>query len=236
MHPKANTHIHCQHTHSRNTNTCMHKHLQRHTDRHQRTQQALGVMPWPLVPSQRGAVHQHTTAPLIPSAPLVNFALSPRASEEPSVVSWKGGGGVEGQGQRSEATVCVRPLNHCVCMKAGIVRVSLCMCVCGVWPSTVHVRIKRAENKGPLVWDENIDQCYRPNKINWSNGHTYFHYSASLLQPGENRLATTNVPAAMTSWWRSLHSICFLFPRIHSFILPFKMLPHQGFPSVVIIY
>lgn len=72
------------------------------------------------------------------------------------------------------------------------------VCVC-VRPSTVHVHIKRAENKGPIVRDENIDQCYRPNKINWSNGHTYFHYSASLLQPRKNRLTTTRSPEAKTS-------------------------------------
>ncbi len=87
------------------------------------------------------------------------------------------------------------PLCACVCV---------CVCarapLCGVWPSTVHVCIKRAENKGPLVRDVNLDQCYRPNTINWSNGHTYFYYSASLLQPGKNRLATTSSPAATTSW------------------------------------
>lgn len=37
----------------------------------------------------------------------------------------------EAREQRSEATVCVRLLNNCVCMKAGIVHVFLlCMCVC----------------------------------------------------------------------------------------------------------
>lgn len=47
---------------------------------------------------------------------------------------------------------------------------------------------KRAEHKGPSVTDENIERCYRANKINWSNGHTYFHHSAWLLQPEEYQL------------------------------------------------
>lgn len=167
--------------------------------------------------SQRGAVHQHTTAPLIPRAPLVNFALSPPGgSEESCVVLWKGGGGAEKAGeQRSEATVCARLLNHCVGNEGrGLcVRPLLCACVrahARVWCVTVHVHIKRAENKEPLVRDENIVQCYRPNKISCSNGHTYFHYSASLLQGGENRPRYyEEAPEATASWWRSLHCVLF---------------------------
>lgn len=77
-----------------------------HTHRDQRTLQALGAMPWPLVPSQRGAVHQYTTAPLIRCVHLVNFALSTLGSEESCVVLWKGGGGVERQENRG-----VKPLS-----------------------------------------------------------------------------------------------------------------------------
>lgn len=77
-------------------------------------------------------------------------------------------------------------------------RLCVCACTC-VCPSTVHADIKRAANKGSLVWDENIVQCYRPNEIKCSDGHTYFHYSASLLQAGENWLITTCGPAATLS-------------------------------------
>lgn len=78
----------------------------------------------------------------------------------------------------------------------------LCACVCThvcVRPSAAHVKIKRAANKGSLVWDENVAQRYRPNEINCSDGHTYFHYSASLRQAGENRLLAPCGPAAVLS-------------------------------------
>ena len=84
-------------------------------------------------------------------------------------------------------SLCVTAKSLCLHEGWDCVCVSLCACVCVyVCDPLQYVRIKRAENKGPLVWDENIDPCNRPNKINWSNGHTYFHYSASLPQPGEN--------------------------------------------------
>lgn len=97
---KEHKHMHAQ--------TLAHRHP--HTHSHQRTQQALGAMPWPLVPSQRGAVHQYTTAPLIPCVPLVNFALSPLGSEESCVVLWKGGGGAARQENSG-----VKPLSVCDC-------------------------------------------------------------------------------------------------------------------------
>lgn len=116
-HTNANTHI----------IPCMHK----HTHRHQRAQRASGVVPWPLVPSQRGAVRQYTTAPLIPCVPLVNFALSPRGSEESCVVSWKGGGGMERRENRG-----VKPLSvwaaKSLCLHEGWD----CVFVC------VHARVR----------------------------------------------------------------------------------------------
>lgn len=104
-----------------NTNARMHKHTHTytHTHSHQRTQQALGAMPWPLVPSQRGAVHQNTTEPLIPLCSSCKFcSFSPGAQRSPVLFCEKerGGGGVErdAREQRSEATVtlCV-----CVCVR-----------------------------------------------------------------------------------------------------------------------
>lgn len=46
-------------------------------------------------------------------------------------------------------------------MKAGVVHVFLCVSasVHNVCPSTVHVHIKRDENKGSMVYAENTQQC-----------------------------------------------------------------------------
>lgn len=136
-------------------------------------------------------VYNSTTDPLCSSCKFCSFSSGLRGALCCFVKRRRRQG--EAREQRSEATICVRTLNHCVCMKAGIVH---------VWRVTLNSACehkKSSEDKEPLVWDENIVQCYRLDKINWSNGHTYFHYSALLRQAGENRLATTSGPVAMMS-------------------------------------
>lgn len=160
-------------------------------------------------------VHNSTTDPLCSSCKFCSFSSGLRGVLCCFMKRRRRHG--EAREHRSEATVCVSLLNLCVCMKAGIVCVCACACTC-VWPSTVHANIKRVANKGSSVRDENIVQCYTPNEINCSDGHTYFHYSASLLQAAENWLVTTCGPAATLSWRRSLPSILLSFTRTRSFI------------------
>lgn len=82
-HPKASTNT------TGNTNT------------HTGTQQASGAIPWPLVPSQRGAVHHYTTAPLMPSCKFCSFSPGFRRV----LCCWWKEGGVE----RTEEW------SHCLC-------------------------------------------------------------------------------------------------------------------------
>lgn len=199
MDPKANTHTNAN-THIQGTQTLARIQTQSHTQA-PKNPAGFGSHALTFGFQSKGCcspVHNSTTDPLCSSCKFCSFSSGLRRVLCCFVKrSWRRR--EEWRGKRTEEwshSLCVTAKSLCLHEGWDCACVSLCVCVwvcthacvCGVWPSTVHVRIKRAENKGPLVWDENIDQCYRPNKINWSNGHTYFHYSASLLQPRENKL------------------------------------------------
>lgn len=157
IHPEAETHTNAK-TH---IIPCMHKHIHAHIHSHIHTQTPKNTACfWSRALTSASLskgcclpVHNSTTDPLCSSCKFCSFSSGLRGVLCCSMKRRRRPR--EAREQRSEATVCLSPLNHCVCMKAGIVCVCVCACTC-VSPSAVHANIKRAVNKGSLVWDENV--------------------------------------------------------------------------------
>lgn len=121
-HPEAETHT--------NANThiipCMHKHTNTHT---QTPKNTASFWSHALTSGSQSKgccspVYNSTTDPQCSSCKFCSFSSGLRGVLCCFMKRRRRHG--EAREQRSEATVCARPLNHCVCMKAGIV----CACVC----------------------------------------------------------------------------------------------------------
>lgn len=133
MHPKANTHI-TANTHIQGTQThvCTNTCTQTCT---QAPKNPAGFGSHALTSGSQSKgccspAYNSTTDPLCSSCKFCSFSSGLRRVLCCFVKRRRRSRGA--RGQRSETTVCVWPLNHCVCMKAGIVHVSLCVCACVV--------------------------------------------------------------------------------------------------------
>lgn len=124
MHPKANTYI-TANTHSQETQT--HTHTQA-----QKNPAGFGSHALTSGSQSKGCcspAYNSITDPLCSSCKFCSFSSGLRRVLCCSVKRRRRRRSGRARGQRSEATVCVGSLNHCVRMKAGSVRVHLCVCV-----------------------------------------------------------------------------------------------------------